>query len=105
MVKKGTKQRKYTAEFKQEVVEAYLSGKYGGKLKVAIEFGIDKRQVINWVRQYEKGIESLVYENRGKNATGRPKSTRLEDMSLEDQVRFLKMENDILKKVRALLKD
>ncbi|MDQ8765992.1 transposase, partial [Streptococcus ruminantium] len=36
--------------------------------------------------------------------TGRPKSTNLDEMTIEEQNAFLRMENDILKTLRTLLR-
>ncbi|BBA92032.1 transposase [Streptococcus ruminantium] len=41
---------------------------------------------------------------RGAKSTGRPKSTNLDEMTIEEQNAFLRMENDILKTLRTLLR-
>lgn len=110
MAKKGSKFNKYTKEFKLEVVQAYLSNEYGGFEQVAKKFSLpDKSRVQDWLRLYnEKGSNAFQTETRGKGRSGksgRPKLIKLEEMSLEEQNQYLRMENDILKKVQALLKD
>ena len=106
MAKKGQKFKNYTAEFKLEVAKSYLNGIYGGIPGVAKHFGIGQTRVQEWVKIYrEKGTESFLVDGRGKSGkSGRPKSIILDEMSLEDQVEYLKMEVDILKKAKALLK-
>jgi hypothetical protein len=53
----------------------------------------------------------LRQDNRGKGSLkdgkrkGRSKKVKLEDLSLEEQVEHLKMENAILKKAKALRKN
>lgn len=107
MAKKGTKQQKYTKEFKIKVVKSYLSGEYGGLKKTAEYYELkDKRQVKDWLKIYkEKGTEAFLIETRGRLSSGRPRSAKLDEMSLEEQVKWLKMENDILKKAKALQRD
>jgi len=100
------KNRIYPAEFKIKVAEAYLSGKEGGHIAVGRKFGLSRRRVEDWVRTYkEKGIDGFLHPTRGRKFSVRPKPIELEDMTLEEQVKYLKMENDILKKVKALLKN
>ena len=48
---------------------------------------------------------SLYQESRGRKATGRPKSVKIDRMSLEEQNKYLKMENTILKKLEQLIKE
>lgn len=105
MAKKGSTFNTYSAEFKVEVVKAYLSGEYGSQLSTAKHFGIrSKSQVRKWVSIFnESGQDALYIDNRGKaigDNKGRPK--KLENMTKDQQIAYLKMENDILKKVQAL---
>lgn len=112
MAKKGTKFNKYTPEFKVEVAEAYLSGKYGGSNMVAKHYNVPSHeQVDSWVKKYrESGPESLSVETRGRASIkdgvkkGRPRKKGLESMTKDEQIAYLKMENEILKKVQALRK-
>lgn len=108
MAKKGSIFHKYSPEFKVSVVEAYLGGKYGSYVEVAKLFGIrDKTQVYVWTRRYRKeGPESLSEDRRagGNNpmAGKHFREKKIEDWPLEQQIEYLKMENAILKKVKAL---
>lgn len=103
MAKKGSKFNTYRYEFKVQVVEDYLSGKSGGLNLITKKYGLkSNKQVRDWVKKYKVDISSLRVETRGRNSTGHPKSIKLEDMSVEEQNRYLRMENDILKKLKAL---
>lgn len=107
MALKGQKFRKYLPSFKLEVAEAYLNGE-GSYLSLARKYNLDsKLRVRDWAKIYkEKGSEGFLIETRGRNSKSeKTKPINLEDMSLKEQVEFLKMENDILKKVKALLKN
>lgn len=105
MAKKGSHFTKYSPEFKLQVVEAYLSGHSGGLNIIAQKYGLkSKTQVNNWVKKYHKNPDLLKQDLRGTSSTGRLKSSKLEAMTLAEQNDYLRMENDILKTLRALLK-
>ena len=76
MAKKGTKFRKYSYEYKMQAAEQYLSGKTGGR-RLGKKDGVIK---------------------------GRPKQVKLESLSKDEQIEYLKMENAVLKKLKALRK-
>ena len=107
----GKPNKKYSPEFKKEAVEKYLSGLYGGYDLLSKELGLrSSRQLKVWVKIYREDPELLKQDGRqlGKKdgvKKGRPKKIRLEELSLEEQIEHLKMENAILKKVKALRKD
>ena len=108
MAVKGQKFKKYEGKFKIEVAESYLIKHEGGLGTVAKKYEIKKKRVEDWVKIYKtRGPEGLSVETRGRNSKGggRPKTIKLEEMSLKEQVEYLKMENNILKKVQALLKN
>lgn len=51
----------YTKEFKEEVIQAYLSGE-GSYRTLSIEYGIGSESVLfNWVRKYNDNIETQDY--------------------------------------------
>jgi transposase len=108
MVKKGSNFQKHSPEFKVSVAEAYISGKYGGYIEVAKLFGLkSKTQVVVWTKRYRKeGPESLSQDRRtGGNNPLLGKHFREKDIEgwpLEQQIEYLKMENAILKKAKAL---
>ncbi|MBN2876834.1 MAG: transposase [Bacilli bacterium] len=108
MANKGSIYKNYSPDFKLKVVEAYLSGEYGGKIQVAKAFGLKSQtQVKVWTDSYRnEGIVGLSKDNRGKGtSTMRGRYLRnhtLEDWPLERQLEYLKLENAVLKKVKAL---
>ncbi len=111
MAKKGTKFNHYSPEFKKEAVEKYLSGELGGMTTAAriLELKSD-RQLRNWVKLYKKDPELLKKDGRklGKKEgvlKGKPKKVDLDSLSKDEQIEYLKMENAILKKAKALRKD
>ena len=111
MAKKGTKFNKYTPEFKKEAVERYLSGELGGMTSAVRKLGMKSgRQLSDWIKLYRQDPELLKQDGRrlGKKdgvRKGRPKQVKLDEMTKDEQIEYLKMENAILKKVRALRKD
>lgn len=101
MAKKGSKFNKYSYEFKVMVVLDYLSGKSGGLLTIVKKYELKSHtQIKDWVKKYREKPKLLSIETR--RDPGRPKSIKMEEMSLEQQNEYLRMENDILKKLKAL---
>jgi hypothetical protein len=118
MAKKGQVFRKYSPEFKLSVIldmrENHLSysetvRKYWHTKKKA-ETNSHRSQVKNWERKFlEEGYEGLMKDNRGKTSVngkkrGRPPKLDKkveEDLIAENQ--RLRMENEYLKKLRALV--
>ena len=47
MASKGQKFASYSLEFKNEVLEAYKSGKYGGRDQVAKHYNISSATIVN----------------------------------------------------------
>jgi len=105
MAKKGSKFNKYSYEFKIMVVEDYLSGNSGGIRNITKKYNLKSTwQIRSWTKIYKENPNALAISTRGLSKSGgRPKSVKLDDMNLEQQVEYLKMENDILKKLKALL--
>ena len=107
----GKPNNKYSPEFKKEAVEKYLRGEIGGLIMATRRLGLrSDTQLWNWVKLYQQDPELLKQDGRhlGKKdgiQKGRPKKVNLEELSLEEQVEHLKMENAILKKAKALRKN
>jgi len=102
------KNRKYSGEFKERVVKEYLSGEFGGAAKLAKKHGVrSSTQVKKWIKAYQEDPKNLYYEARGRQSKGggRSKTINLENLSLQEQVTYLKMENAILKKLEQLTKE
>ncbi|WP_075877457.1 helix-turn-helix domain-containing protein [Merdibacter massiliensis] len=110
MAKKSTKFNKYTPELKTKAVEDYLSDEYGGLRSICKIYGIkDNRTLRNWIRLYKQNPELLKDDGRrlGKKDgvnKGRSKKIDLDYMTKDEQLEYLKMENEILKKAKALRK-
>ena len=108
MAQKGSQFKKYDYKFKLKAVEKYLSGEYGSQRQTCLNLGIRSvTQLKKWLALYKENPKLLAQDKRGKHKakrTGRPKNSKLNEMSLKEQNEFLRMENDILKKYQALLK-
>ena len=107
----GKPNNKYSYEFKKEAVEKYLGGEIGGLTNAARILGLrSKEQLRIWARLYKEDPELLKQDNRGKATKkdsvnkGRPKTVKLDELSKDEQIEYLKMENAILKKAKALRK-
>ena len=103
---KGKVNKRYTGEFKQQVVEAMMQEKLSYK-EAARQFEVgDDKRVAAWERIYlEEGPEGLYIERRGRSSKGRPPK-KLKPEVEEDllaEVQRLRAENDYLKKLNALV--
>ena len=159
-----SKNRKYSDEIRLTVVMDYLSGKFGGYVKVAQKYGIHRKAIQRWVALYqlygaeglcktsgtysgyfkiyvieymhtnklsltetanrfcipchetvakweriyfEEGPEALQEERRGKHMgnkkASKPKKKVDENEDLLAEVQRLRMENEYLKKLNALV--
>lgn len=106
----GKPNNKYSPEFKKEAVEKYLSGKYGGYDILTRELGLrSSSQLKEWVKLFRQDPELLKQDGRhlGKKdgVQKGKKKVKLDELSKDEQIEHLKMENAILKKVKALRKD
>jgi transposase-like protein len=117
MRKKGTKNKNYSPEFKISVIldmrNNHLSysetvRKYWGTQTKA-ETANYRFTLRNWERIYlEEGEIGFMEEKRGRKSTGRPRKKPLdknveEDLIAENQ--RLRMENECLKKLNALVQE
>ena len=103
---KGIPNKRYTGEFKQQVVETMMQEKLSYK-EAARQFEVgDDKRVAAWERIYlEEGPEGLYIERRGRSSKGRPPK-KLKPEVEEDllaEVQRLRAENDYLKKLNALV--
>lgn len=98
----------YTGEFKQTVVEDMKKNNLS-QSEVSRKYSVGRGQVQQWERIYlEQGVEGLYIEKRGRSpklaATNR--QTTLEKSIEEDLIaenQRLRMENEYLKKLNALI--
>ena len=102
---KGIPNKRYTAEFKQKVVEAVLKGELSYKEAEKIYEVSGHGRIQSWERIYlAEGPEGLAVERRGRGGTGGPKKmpkTVEEDLLAE--VQRLRAENEYLKNLQALV--
>lgn len=96
---KGIPNKRYTPEFKKQVVEAVIQEglSYQEAARIYEVQGHDRIQ--SWERIYlEEGPEGLEVERRGRRSTGRPKklSSKVEE-DLLAEVQRLRAENAYLK--------
>lgn len=102
------KNKAYTGEFKQTVVEDMRKNNLS-QSEVSRKYSIGRRQVQQWERIYlEQGPEGLYIEKRGRYAKSVNTKEQItlkksveEDLIAENQ--RLRMENDYLKKLNALI--
>ena len=103
---KGVPNKRYTAEFKKQVVETMQKEKLS-YCETTRQFEInDHKQVAAWERIYlTEGPEGFAIERRGRGSKGRPPK-QLPKEAEEDllaEVQRLRAENDYLKKLQALV--
>ena len=87
---------KYTLEFKQKIVDEYLSGQ-GGCKRLARKYGISRHTIEHWIEKAKNNID-LSIDNRGKGSKGKGRY-KTKNLTLEDY----KERYEILKKYQAFL--
>jgi transposase len=106
---KGTPRRKHTGEFKQQAVEDMRqNGLSQGE--TAIKYDISRSMIQLWERIYlEEGAAGLYVERRGRAVVTRkgraPKLDKKVEEDLIAENQRLRMENDYLKKLNALVQE
>lgn len=102
----------YTGDFKVSVVE-YMHHTGASIRSTAAHFNIPSPQTVNsWERiYYERGKEALYEEQRGRTSKmgnkrpRKPKTNIEENEDLLAEVQRLRMENEYLKKLNALIQE
>lgn len=109
MGKTGRTNNRYSPEFKKDAVERYLNGELGGMTAAVRKLGLrNHRQLGNWIKLYKEDPKLLEEDRRGKASAkdgvkkGRPKKVKIDELDKDEQIEYLKMENAILKKAKAL---
>ena len=103
------KKSSYSGDFKQNVVE-YMHINHLSATETAIHFRIMTKVVLKWERiYYEEGPQALYIERlgRSKNMGSKPKkklSKKIEEDLIAENQR-LRMENEYLKKLNALVQE
>ena len=102
---KGKANKRYTAEFKQMVVETMHEEGLSYK-ETERQFELPHNRAVSWERIYlEEGPEGFQIERRGRKSTGRPPQ-KLKPEVEEDliaEVQRLRAEVAYLKKLNALV--
>ena len=102
---KGIPNKRYTPEFKQQVVEAVMQDGLSYKEAAGLYDVQGHDRIQSWERIYlEEGPEGLAVERRGRRSTGRPKKqpSKMEE-DLLAEVQRLRAENAYLKNLQALV--
>ena len=102
---KGVANKRYTPEFKKQVIETMLSEKMSYcETARRFEVSCDKR-IKDWERIYlTEGAEGFAVGRRGRSSTGRPRKLPKEvEEDLLAEVQRLRAENDYLKNLQALV--
>lgn len=103
---KGIPNKRYTAEFKQIVIETMQKEKLSYR-ETARRFEISSHHRIqDWERIYlTEGAEGLAVEHRGRGSKGRPPKQlpKAVEEDLLAEVQRLRAENDYLKNLQALV--
>jgi transposase len=100
--KSNAKYKSYSFEFKLRTVMMYLNEQLGYR-KVAKRMGIkDPKRVRIWVKNYQQYGEEGLKERRGKTISSKRGRTRKKSLTVEEENRKLKAENEFLKKFIAL---
>ena len=102
---KGIPNKRYTPEFKQQVVEAVMQDGLSYKEAARLYDVQGHNRIQSWERIYlEEGPEGLAVERRGRRSMGRPKKlpSKVEE-DLLAEVQRLRAENAYLKNLQALV--
>ena len=86
----NTKERKYTEEFKKQIVELYENGRT--VIDLAREYGLIEQTIYKWIHRYEPFA---------KNEQGEA-VTQADVKAMQKRIAELEMENEILKKATAI---
>jgi transposase len=101
MPKKGQQYKKYSIEFKLKAVKMYLEDGMGWDMVTKKLNLPTNRHIRRWVKAYrESGVLGLE-DQRGKSVYGTKKKPSKKPMSLEEEVEYLRAQNDLLKKILA----
>ena len=102
---KGVPNKRYTPEFKEQVIKTMLEEGLSYHETCRI-FGVNSRdQIKSWERIYlTEGPAGLAVERRGRSSIGRPKKVPKEvEEDLLTEVQRLRAENEYLKNLQALV--
>ena len=91
---------KYSDALKKQVVKEYLNG--AGLCGLVRKYGLsDHSRILEWRNKYLK--YGCFPDNRGRSkGSGRPRKINIAQMSKDEYIAYLEMENNILKQLRSL---
>ncbi len=102
---KGKPNKRYTPEFKQQVVETMIKEGLSYR-ETERRFGLPHKRAAAWERIYlEEGAEGFAIERRGHSNKGRPPKQlpKAVEEDLLAEVQRLRAEVDYLKNLQALV--
>lgn len=111
--KEKGKNIKYPLEFKIEIITRLLHGE--SMRSIAAELCVNDGMIHSWLKKYkELGYNGLIEKKRGRPSKMKPKQNKVKQdipmdekdkkiKELEERNAQLEMENDLLKKLRALV--
>ena len=101
---KGVPNKRYTADFKQMVVEA-VRDHHMSYAEAEQHYDVAHGRIQQWERIYlMEGPEGFAIERRGRSSKGRPRQLSKEvEEDLLKEVQRLRAENAYLKKLQALV--
>ena len=106
MRKKGTKNKKYSPEFKIYVI-LDMREHHLGYREVTRKYDLSWHRAQSWERIYlEEGIDGLMKDKRGRKSKSEPRKKPLDKQVEEDLIaenQRLRMEIEYLKKLSALV--
>lgn len=93
----------YKEDFKIKVVKEYLGGlRYA---EILPKYDLEQSRLLKWTKQYRETGRCEDRTGKGSKAgkcTGRPSRIRTEEMNTEEYIKYLEMENEILKTLSSL---
>ena len=102
---KGVPNKRYTSEFKKQVVETMLKETLSYR-ETERRFGVVRSRITAWERIYlTEGPEGFTIERRGRGSKGRPPKQlpKKVEEDLLAEVQRLRAENAYLKNLQALV--
>ena len=89
--------RRFSNKFKEQVVKEYLSGSRFSVILAKYDLG--QTQLLSWTKQYR---ETGSFQDGRATGGGRPKKIDMTQMTKDEYIKYLEMENDILKQLSSL---